>query len=255
MHDIGNAVVGFGSYLTRIRRLQNEDSPENLQNLADFFEKHRVALAGSMGDIKAVAVVKMLNSMAQTQKTYQEEVNKSINEQLNIIANIQEILNIQRQYITGRESQERKPVNIRNIVNDSLSILFASIDKMAIAISLNVASDLPIVKGDRTKLMQALLNILRNSIEAIDVNAPEKNISVNAFTDAGQLVLQVKDNGKGFDSPTARQLFGKGFTTKPSGSGMGLYNCKTILESHEGTVVVTSDGDGKGALATIGFRI
>jgi len=36
---------------------------------------------------------------------------------------------------------------------------------------------------------------------------------------------------------------------------MGLYNCRTILESHEGTIAVTSDGHGKGALATIEFRV
>jgi PAS domain S-box-containing protein len=255
MHDIGNAVVGFGSYLTRIRRLQSEDSPDNLRNLADFFEKQKTGLVASIGQAKADAVVKMLNSMAQTQRKSQEEINKSITEQLNIVTNIQEILNIQRQYITGRESQERKPVNMRNIINDSLSMLFASLDKMAIGVSLNIATELPIIKGDRTKLMQALLNILRNSIEAIDANAIEKNISVNAFTNAGQLVLQVKDNGKGFDRPTAEQLFGKGFTTKSSNSGMGLYNCKAILESHEGTIAITSDGHGKGAVATIGFRI
>jgi PAS domain S-box-containing protein len=255
MHDIGNAVVGFGSYLTRIRRLQNEDSPENLRNLAGFFEKQKTVLAASIGETKADAVVKMLGSMAKTQSASQEEINKSITEQLNIITNIQEILNIQRQYITGHESQERKPVNMRNIINDSLSMLFASLDKMAIAVSLNIATELPIIKGDRTKLMQALLNILRNSIEAIDTNAPEKSIGVNVYTNAGQLVLQIKDNGKGFDKPTASQLFSKGFTTKSSSSGMGLYNCKAILESHEGTIAITSEGYGKGALATFGFKI
>jgi len=255
MHDIGNAVVGFGSYLTRIRRLQNEESPDNLKNLAWFFEKQKAVLAASIGETKADAVVKMLSSMAQTQKASQEEINKSISEQLNIITNIQEILNIQRQYISGHESQERKPVNIRNIINDSLSMLFASLDKMAIAVSLNIATELPIIKGDRTKLMQALLNVFRNSIEAIDMNAPEKSISVNAYSNAGQLVLQVKDNGNGFDKLTADRLFGKGFTTKLSGSGMGLYNCKAILESHEGTIGITSEGQGKGSLTTIGFKI
>ena len=255
MHDIGNAVVGFGSYLTRIRRMQNEDNPENLQNLAAFLEKQKATLAASVGEAKADAVVKMLSSMAQTQRTSQEEINKSISEQLNIITNIQEILNIQRQYISGHESQERKPVNMRNIINDSLSMLFASLDKMAIAVSLNIATDIPIIKGDRTKLMQALLNVFRNSIEAMDMNAPEKIISVNAYSNSGQLVLQVKDNGNGFDKLTADQLFGKGFTTKPSSSGMGLYNCKAILASHEGTIDITSEGQGKGSLTTIGFKI
>jgi PAS domain S-box-containing protein len=255
MHDIGNAVVGFGSYLTRIRRLQNEDNPDNLKNLAIFFEKQKESIAAAIGEVKADAVIKMLSSMAQTQKASQDEIGKSITEQLNIITNIQEILNIQRQYITGHGSQERKPVNLRNIINDSLAMLFASIDKMAIAVSLNMPADLPIIKGDRTKLVQVFLNILKNSIEAFDINAPEKTISLSAVASNGNLILQVKDSGKGFDKSTTDQLFKRGFSTKSSGSGMGLHNCRAIVESHEGTIDITSEGQGKGSLTTIGFKI
>jgi PAS domain S-box-containing protein len=254
MHDIGNAVVGFGSYLTRIRRLQNEDSHDNLKNLAAFFEKQKHALTTTLGETKADAVIKLLATMAQTQKANQEDINKSIAEQLNIITNIQEILNIQRQYVTGYESQERKTVNMRNVIHDSLAMLNGSLDKRAIDVSLNIPAELPIIKGDRTKLMQVLLNILRNSIDAIDINAVKKSISVNAYTNADQLVLEVRDNGKGFDKITAEQLFGKGFTTKSSSSGMGLYNCKAILNSHEGIIAITSDGEGKGALVTMGLK-
>ncbi|HLG41656.1 MAG TPA: two-component regulator propeller domain-containing protein, partial [Chitinophagaceae bacterium] len=254
MHDIGNAVVGFGSYLTRIRHLQNEDNPDNLKNLALFFEKQRSVLVAGLGETKADAVIKLLDSMAQAQKASQDDINKSITEQLNIVSNIQEILNIQRQYVSGYESQERKPVNMRNVIHDSLAMLNASLDKRAIDVSLSIPAELPIIKGDRTKLMQALLNVLRNSIEAIDINSPDKNISINAYTNAGELVLQIMDSGKGFDNHTGGQLFDKGFTTKPSGSGMGLYNCKTILESHEGTIAITSGGNGKGALVTMGLK-
>jgi len=255
MHDIGNAVVGFGSYLTRIRRLQDQDKPENLQNLAGFFEDKKMAMAATIGEVKASAVIKMLYGIAQTQRKNQEEINKSITEQLNIIAHIQEILNIQRQYTTGQESQERKPVNLRNIINDSLAMLFATFDKLAIAVSLNISIEKPIIRGDRTKLMQLMLNVLKNSIEAIDKDAADKNIFVSACAHANRLIIQVKDSGNGFDSATANQLFERGFSTKFSGSGLGLYNCKSIVESHEGTIDVTSEGQGKGTLTTISFNL
>ena len=174
MHDIGNAVVGFGSYLTRIKRLQDQDIPENLENLAGFFETHRPAMTTAIGEVKSGAVVNMLSGIAQTQKTNREEIHKVISEQLNIITHIEEILHIQRQYISGHETQERKPVNLRSIINDSLSMLFTSIDKMGIGVSLNIAAEQPIVKGDRTKLMQLILNILKNSVEAIDIHAAKK---------------------------------------------------------------------------------
>ncbi|MBK5271639.1 MAG: PAS domain S-box protein [Bacteroidia bacterium] len=255
MHDIGNAVVGFGSYLTRIKRMQEQENPEILKNLADFFEEKKSVIAEAIGQTKADAVIKMLNGITQTQRNNQEELRKSVSEQLNIITHIQEILDIQRQYITGHEAQERKPVNLRNIVSDCISMLLGSINKMAIAVSLDISPDLPAIKGDRTKLMQAILNIIKNSMEAIDKDATEKTITLSAYTNTNLLILQVKDNGNGFDKPTADQLFSRGFSTKSSSSGLGLYNCKSIIESHEGTINITSEGPGKGALTTIGFKI
>src|SRR6185295_4033108 len=68
MHDIGNAMVGFGSYLTRIRRLQDDDKPENLQNLANFFEEQKSALINAIGETKAGAVIKMLSGITKTHK-------------------------------------------------------------------------------------------------------------------------------------------------------------------------------------------
>src|ERR1700732_4353065 len=95
LHDIGNAVVGFGSYLTRIRRSVEQNNPENLKNLAGFFAGQQVAMGAAMGEAKAGAVVSMLNSIIESQNANQEEIGKSITEQLNIITHIQEILNIQ----------------------------------------------------------------------------------------------------------------------------------------------------------------
>src|SRR5438552_16940766 len=93
LHDIGNAIVGFGSYLTRIRRLQDNDKPENLQNLAGFFDDQKAAMVVAIGNIKTDAVIKMLQGIAQTQCKNQEEISKTVTEQLNIITHIQDILN------------------------------------------------------------------------------------------------------------------------------------------------------------------
>jgi two-component system, sensor histidine kinase and response regulator len=255
MHDIGNAVVGFGSYLTRVKRLQDDDSQGNLQNLAGFFEEQQPVIATAIGDAKAGAVIKLLAGMAQTQRSNQEEIGKAITEQVSIIANIQEILHIQRRYIEGHESQERKPVNLHHIIRDTLAMLFASIDEMAIAVTVDIPVDLPPIKGDRTKLMQVMLHVLKNSIEAIGIQGEEKTISLRAHARAGLLELEVRDTGNGFDPQVGSQLFERGFSTKSSGAGQALYNCREILESHAGTMAITSLGTGKGALASIRFKV
>jgi signal transduction histidine kinase len=255
LHDIGNAVVGFGSYLTRVQRIQDEDNRENLRNLAVYFKTQQQAVAVAIGEPKAAAVVTMLNGLAEAQKNNREEVSRSISEQLNIISQIQEILHIQRQYISGQETQERKPVNLRRVINDCLSMLFTSLEKNSIAVAINIPEGLPDIKGDRTRLMQVMLSVLKNSLESMDGNATEKAISLVAQTQGDLLLLQVRDNGSGFDTLTGGRLFERGFTTKPSYKGLGLGNCLAIVESHAGTIDLTSEGLGKGSLTTIKFRI
>jgi signal transduction histidine kinase len=255
LHDIGNAVVGFGSYVSRIKRSLEQNNPENLQKLSDFFATRQTAMAGAIGEAKADAVIKMLNGLTESQRNNQEEISKSVTEQLHIITHIQDILNIQRQYVNGNDLQERKKINLRSIIKDCLSMLFASIEKRSITISVDIPEVLPVIMGDRTRLMQVILNLLKNSIEAIDFNAAEKIISLNVSIQADMLVLQVRDNGHGFDETTGGQVFERGFTTKASGSGLGLSNCRTIIESHDGAFDITSEGFGKGAVATIKFKI
>jgi ligand-binding sensor domain-containing protein/signal transduction histidine kinase len=254
LHDIGNAMVGFGSYLTRISRLQVPDQPENLEKLAVFFESRQPVMTSAIGDSKSAAIVKMLSGMAQIQKANQEEIGNSITEQFHIITHIQDILHIQRQYISGKELQERKPVNIRNIINDCMSMLSSSFEKSAITVSLDMPPELPLIKGDRTKLMQVFLQVFRNCLDAIEPDSTERTISIHACAKADQLVLEIRDTGRGFDKTISTRLFEHGFSTKISGAGMGLYNCKDIMESHEGAIQLISEGPARGTLVTIRFK-
>jgi signal transduction histidine kinase len=249
LHDIGNAIVGFGSYLTRIKGSIEQDKPENLPNLARFLSDNRVALDTIIGEAKAGAVIGMLNSMAESQRISREEIQQSIAKQLSIISHMQEILAIQRQYVAGHESMERQASNLRAILNDCLSMLYASFEKKGITISLNAIAGSPVIYGDRTRLMQVIMNILKNCIEAIDKNATEKIISIRLYSEGEHLILEVGDTGGGFDAETAARIFTRGFTTKATGTGLGLQHCRA------GTITLSSKGVGKGAFTQIKFKI
>jgi signal transduction histidine kinase len=255
LHDIGNAVVGFGSYLARIKAELDQDHSKNLSQLAHFFIDQKAVLNAAFGEAKAGALISMLSSMLESQRNSREELQKSVGKQLSLISHIQEILTIQRQYIAGQEIKESKPINLRAIISDCLSMLSASIDKRAIAVRLDIAVEWPVIIGDRTRLMQVILNILKNSIEAIDTNMTDKRIAIHLHSSAGLLVLKVEDNGNGFDEATAGRLFERGFTTKSSGTGLGLHHCRAIIEGHAGHMALTSEGLGKGAVTTINFNI
>jgi len=256
LHDIGNAMVGLGSHLTRINRVVDQNNLNNIKSLTVFLKTHQAAIAEAIGPQKAAALISVTEGIEKTHTDNAGEIHKSIAELLNIITHIQEILNIQRQLVRGHKgAHERKPVNLENIIYDCRSMLFASIDKKGIQFTVNIQPGTYTIKGDHTKLMQVILNILKNSIEAINVDAVEKNITVNMHTIGGVLELIITDNGQGFDSKTAELFFVRGFTTKKNGTGLGLYNCRTIIESHTGSFHIKSDGPGFGAVSTIRFAL
>ena len=255
LHDIGNAVVGFGAYLNRVNRMLDRNKGDNLQNVSTFVKNVQPQLADSLGADKAAALATLLEGIAKNERENKEELRKSVAEQLHIISHIQEILTIQRQYVVGHEVQERKPVKLKQVIDDCMSMLFASFDKKNIQVNLYVDSnDMPVIKGDRTKLMQVILNLLKNSVEAIDLEAPVKRIDIQLQRTGNSIDLEIRDSGKGFEAEKACQFFQRGFTTKSTGTGLGLYNCKQIIEAHAGIIQMSSDGLNKGATTLIRFQ-
>jgi signal transduction histidine kinase len=255
LHDIGNAVVGSSSYLMRMQRLLEAQSTENLFSLAGFFRENRSGMDKAIGIEKTGAIIDLLEGVARNQKESQEEMVKAVGEQMSTTAKIQEILHIQRQYITGQESQERKPVDLRKIVNDATAMLSATFQKKGIVVHLPGGQEPFVIKGDRTRLMQLLLNLLKNSVDAMEEMNAEKTISIELRRRQEGLLIRIRDSGSGFDEQTAANLFVRGFTTKPSGGGVGLFQCRTILESHNGMLYLSSDGPEKGCLAEVTFRV
>lgn len=253
LHDIGNAIVGLGSYLSRIRRSLELQDVKNLSNLAAFFKSQQTAMSGAIGEAKAGAVISMIEGLVEAQKASHDDIQKSMTEQLKLITHVQDILNIQRQYVAGHGSQELKSVNLRGIVHDCLAMQQASLEKRNILVQTEFCEETPSIMGDRTRLMQVVLNILKNSVEAIPVQAEVKTIAIRLSADPSSTTLELKDSGCGFEQAVSERLFERGYTTKTSGTGLGLHNCKAIVEAHGGSITMSSEGPGKGAMTKIEF--
>jgi signal transduction histidine kinase len=255
LHDIGNALVGFGSHLTTIKRSTGENDITTLENFKQFIIKHKIPIATAIGELKAGAMVELIEGIISSQQAGIAGVQKAIAGQMDIIAHIQDILNIQRQYVTGQNVQ-RAPVNLRNIINDSFAMLSASFDSKCISVTTSIPVSIPLIKGDRTKLMQVILNLLKNAVEAITMHqATDKSIHVSLVVQQNVLEISIKDSGIGFATMNGNQFFEKGVTSKTAGTGLGLANCKSIIESHKGTIQLRSDGPGKGATASLFFEL
>ena len=92
---------------------------------------------------------------------------------------------------------------------------------------------------------QVLINLVKNSIQSFDEQA-EKTLTLRAFvSDKSRPVILVKDNGPGIDPDALEKIFIPFFTTKKTGSGIGLSLSRQIMRQHQGTLTVKSEvGEG-----------
>lgn len=175
----------------------------------------------------------------------------AVTDQMNIVTHIKDILNIQRQYLVA-DSGERTLVSLRSILNDALATQLASLEKRNIAVQTNLPDGLSPIKGDHTKLMQVFLNLIKNSIEAMDQReSAAHQLTLELSREAHAIVARVSDTGIGITPQQKEKLFQRGFTTKPQGSRLGLNNCLTILAAHDATIEMDSPVPGQGTTTTI----
>jgi signal transduction histidine kinase len=109
----------------------------------------------------------------------------------------------------------------------------------------SVYPDQLILKADKGMTDQLLLNLLKNAHEAC-VTQPKSKIEVKAEKIGGEIHISVSDNGQGISSEAMEKIFIPFYSTKPTGSGIGLSICRQIMLRHKGKIVVRSEkGESK----------
>ncbi|MCE9669236.1 ATP-binding protein [Myxococcus stipitatus] len=134
-----------------------------------------------------------------------------------------------------------RPVDLGRLVETVLSLqAFANPGRVVLARQLE--ADLPPCAGDADLLANALENLVRNGLEAMPDGG---TLTVRALRDGTRVALEVRDTGDGMDARTRERAFDDFFTTKASGSGLGLAFVRRVVEAHGGEVVLTSrEGHG-----------
>jgi signal transduction histidine kinase len=256
LHDLGNVLTGIEGRAVEVRRQISDASVlENLGRAAAFLRPHAPALDAILGAQRGQALLGLLESMASVAARTQSDTLASLEKMAAYLEHAHELLSIQRTYAGAGSDVLKGKVSVARILLDVQSMAGSSLDKRGGAlVIMDHAAPLPLVRVDRSKLMQVLLNLVKNAAEAIDDlpegGAPEVVLSA-VLADDGGLVIAVRDSGPGFSAEVGARLFDDGFSTKHRGSGIGLGACRKVIESFGGRLTVTSTGLGAGALALI----
>jgi PAS domain S-box-containing protein len=142
----------------------------------------------------------------------------------------------------GKEDWQMQPVSLATVIDQAASATAGLFDPKRLRLALDVDPGLPLVCGDRDRLMQVVINLLANAVKFTD----RGSVTCQARQQRGQVVVNVSDTGIGIapeDQGTVFELFtqvGDTLTDKPKGTGLGLPICKQIIEHHGGRIWVES---------------
>jgi C4-dicarboxylate-specific signal transduction histidine kinase len=130
---------------------------------------------------------------------------------------------------------EREPVDVNDVVREMIVLLRSEATRHSVFLRTELAEDLPQIMGDRVQLQQVIMNLIMNSIDAMeDVDGTRELTLKSQRAENEQLLVSVSDTGVGLPPQQADQIFNAFFTTKPHGTGMGLRISRSIVESHGG---------------------
>jgi signal transduction histidine kinase len=134
-----------------------------------------------------------------------------------------------------------EPMDLAILLREVLDGFDRQLRDLQFSVSVHVASDVPLISGDRTALRLAFDNIVDN---AIRYSADVRSLTVTATAADGQVIVDVTDRGVGIPAaelPLVMRRFVRGRGAIAGGSGLGLTIAQRIVSDHHGTLVVTSD--------------
>ena len=254
LHNIGNAVTpviayldslksddidGMYRYLAKCYEALNASDSELSRHLAD--DPRGQEVFAYMGEL--------VGSLAVSHKNQTEQVNKIDS----AISYISEILSLQQSYATA-EHEMKAEHDLNTLVEDAIRMQAGALETRNIRVRRELEPKLSHLLIDKNRFMQVLVNLIKNSYEAIDElkDDRENTMTFRTFSDNGKIGLEITDSGIGIDPAFIPKVFNFGKSSKGS-TGFGLHYCHIFVEANNGTIGITSPGKGKGAIVSVEF--
>jgi C4-dicarboxylate-specific signal transduction histidine kinase len=170
------------------------------------------------------------------------------------IEHIKEVVAMQQSYAKVSGVFENLPAH--RLVEDAIAMNIGAFERHGVVVDRQF-SNVPLVRVDRHKVLQILINLLRNAKYALDESGrTDKRITISVFAANDRSVhIVVVDNGIGISAENLTRIFAHGFTTREEGHGFGLHSGALAAHAMGGSLSVTSAGTGHGAAFTLELPI
>lgn len=141
--------------------------------------------------------------------------------------------------------------NINKVVQEIIEFIQYELSESGIRLEKNLASNLPKVDVDEKYMKQALINVIKNGMAAMQ---PDGTLTVSTREDEGFVHIDIRDTGIGMSDEQIAKIFEPYYTTKEFGSGLGLTVVYKVIKEHGGEITVNSK-EGEGTTFTLSLPI
>ncbi len=263
VHNIGNAInsvaIGVG---TIQHELERNRELRRFQALAHALEQHRDDwLAYLRTDPQGRQVVPFILALATDFEARNRRLTDTVERVRGRVAHIVDLIRTQKSF--DRQSMTSKLIDLRQSIVDATKVLAESCAVRGIDVEIDCAHAPRELWIQENRFHQMLVNLMKNAIEAIDAlsaagrgaaGRDRPRIRIACYPRDEFLVIDVIDNGIGMGEQRHRLIFTAGYTTKESGSGLGLHSAANFVIGSGGRIQAMSDGHGTGTTIRVMLR-
>lgn len=250
LHNVGNVLNSVNVSATLVADHVRHSKSGNVGKLSALFEQHKANLAEFLThDPRGRMVPSYLGTLAESLANEHKAILGELDQLRKNVEHIKEIVAMQQAY--ARTSGITETVSVPDMIEDALRMNAGSLARHDVDTVRDYQAR-PVVTTDKHKVMQILINLVRNAKYACDeAGRPDKRIVVRTTADERHVRIAVIDNGVGISAENLTRIFAHGFTTRQHGHGFGLHSGALAAKELGGSLTVHSDGPGKGAVFTL----
>jgi signal transduction histidine kinase len=250
LHNVGNVLNSVNVSSSLIADGVRNSKVPNFTKAMELFNDHQADLGNYLSnDPKGKKLPEYLTNLAAHLEDEQKNILQEIGSLVNNVTHIKEIVAMQQNY--AKPSGLLESINVTELVEDALSMNTGALARHQVKL-LREFIDIPPILTEKHKVLQILVNLIRNAKYACDDSDDDaKQITLRIANGGGRIKISVIDNGVGIPPENLTRIFNHGFTTRKDGHGFGLHSGALAAKELGGALSVFSEGPGRGAAFTL----